>query len=83
MLKIDIRRIIKITALLTIFISFNFNLNNSLNNYLIIFEDIFFFIFFIASLTYYFKSKILVKIFEEKTEFFFYINLNFYTDNIS
>ena len=63
MLKINIQSIIKISLLLAIIISYNFDLNNSLNKYFIVFEDIFYFIFFIGSLICYFKSKILAKLF--------------------
>ena len=71
MFKINIRSIVKISLLLAIIISFNFDLNNSLNKNFIVFDDIFYFIFFIGSLIYYFKSKILTKLFEEKTELLF------------
>ena len=77
MLKINIQSIIKISLLLAIIISYNFDLNNSLNKYFIVFEDIFYFIFFIGSLICYFKSKILAKLFEEKTELLFIIILIF------
>ena len=68
MLKINSHNIVKIALLLSIFVSFNFDLNNSLNKYFIISEEIIYFSFFIASLTYYFKSKIFLKTFKEKID---------------
>ena len=68
MLKINSHNIVKISLLSTIFVSFNFDLNNSLNKYFIISEEIIYFSFFIASLTYYFKSKIFLKTFKEKID---------------